>query len=120
MSRGVEDLIGETARLGAHPAVGGSSGAGKARKLTEPGITKADGAVAKNLKIDIDARNIIDFLERKLARERYTIGTSRAAPGGTALVVNIRLRGNMGLELRHQTLDFKEETPVLNDKGVGA
>lgn len=55
MSRGVEDLIGETARLGAHPAVGGSSGAGKARKLTEPGVTKADGAVAKNLKIDIDA-----------------------------------------------------------------
>ena len=55
LSRGVEDLIGETARLGAHPAVGGSSGAGKARKLTEPGVTKADGAVAKNLKIDIDA-----------------------------------------------------------------
>ena len=116
----IEHFVGEAARLGAHASICGSSGAGKARKLAEPGIAKADSAMAKDLEVDIDARDLVDFLEGKLARERYAIGANLAAPGGPTLVMDIGLRGNMGLHLRHQALDFKEEAPVLNDEGIGA
>ena len=97
----IDYFVGKATRLCTHAAVGRAAGAGKARELAEPGVAKADCAMTKDLEVDIDARDLVNLFERELAGERHAVGTSLAAPGGTAFVVDIRLGGNMGLKLWH-------------------
>ena len=65
----VDQLVGQAAGLGAHAAVGRTARHGKARKQAQARVAKADGAVAKDLKVHIGCGvvNGGDFVDGELA-----------------------------------------------------
>ena len=78
--------------------------------------------MAKDLKVHI-GRGIVNggnFVDGKLAREGHAVGALLAAPKGSAVVMDVRLGRDMRLDAGHGALDLKEQTPVLDDEGVGA
>ena len=106
----VDQLVGQAAGLGAHAAVGRTTRHGKARKQAQARIAKADGAVAKDLKVHI-GRSVVnggDLIDGELAREGHTVGALLAAPHGPAVVVDVRLGRDVRLDAGHRALDLKE------------
>ncbi len=116
----VDKLVGESARLRAHAAVGRAARHGKAREQAEPRVAKADCPVAEDLEVDLGhlARDMRDLGGRELAREGHAVGAGIAAPGRAARVMDVRLRGDVRLDARHKLADLKEESPVLDDECV--
>ena len=78
--------------------------------------------MAKDLQVNV-GRGVVDggdLVDGKLAREGHAVGALLAAPDGSAVIVDVRLGRDMGLDAGHGALDLKEQAPVLDDKGVGA
>ena len=50
----------------------------------------------------------------------YVVGALLTAPKGSAVVVDVRLGRDVCLDAGHGALDLKEQTPVLDNEGVGA
>ena len=118
----VDQLVGQAAGLGAHAAVGRAARHGKARQQAQTRVAKADGTVAKDLEVDI-GRGVVDggdLVDGELAREGHAVGALLAAPDGSAVVMDVRLGRDMRLDAGHRALDLKEQTPVLDDEGIGA
>ena len=73
--------------------------------------------------LELDVHGVVDvgdLVNGKLARERDAVGSGGLAPCGAAGVVDVRLSGDMRLDLGHEAANLKEEPPVLDDEGVGA
>ena len=118
----VDQLVRQATGLSAHAAVGRAARHGKARQQAQTRVAKADGAVAKDLEVHI-GRGVVnggDLVDGELARESHAVGALLAAPDSSAVVVDVRLGRDMRLDAGHGALDFKEQAPVLDDKGVGA
>ena len=106
----------ETARLGAHPRLAGSSAQAKLQ-LTEPGVTKTDGAVAKNLKIEVSTLEISSISSSENSREAIAIqAPSRHQAAHRACREHSPARRNIGLTGASSVLTSKKKAPVLNDK----
>ena len=50
----------------------------------------------------------------------YVVGALLTAPKGSAIVVDVRLGRDMCLDAGHGALGLKEQTPVLDNEGIGA
>ncbi len=115
----VDELVGQTAGLRADAAV--------CRAPTEEGaheadarVAEADGAVAEALQIDALTRDGCDLGQRELAREGHALGAVLAAPAHTARIMDVGLRGDVALDLGPTPADLVEQSPILDDEGIGA
>ena len=78
--------------------------------------------MAKDLKVHI-GRGVVDggdLVDGELAREGHAVGALLTAPDGSAVVVDVRLGRDMCLDAGHGALGLKEQTPVLDNEGIGA
>ena len=78
--------------------------------------------MAKDLEVDI-GRGVVDggdLVDGELAREGHAVSVLLTAPDGSAVVVDVRLGRDMCLDAGHGALDLKEQTPVLDNEGIGA
>ena len=116
----VQQLVGQAARLRAHAAVGRTACAAEAREQAHAGVAEADRPVREDLQVEVGAcaGDLADLGHRELARERHALGALRTAPGGAPRVVDVRLRGDMGLHLGHEPPHEGVEPPVLDDERV--
>ncbi len=76
--------------------------------------------MAEGLDLDPLFRDIAELCQGKLAGDRDAADPKSAAPGGSAPVMDVRLRGDMDLYLGPDPLDLGHEAPVLDDEGIGA
>ena len=78
--------------------------------------------MAEDLEVHI-GRGVVnggDFVDGELARESHAVGALLTAPKGSAVVVDVRLGRDMCLDAGHGALGLKEQTPVLDNEGIGA
>ena len=89
----VDQLVRQATGLSAHAAVGRAARHGKARKQAQARVAKADGAMAKDLKVHI-GRGVVDggdLVDGELTRESHSVGALLTAPKGSAVVVDVCL-----------------------------
>ena len=119
LARLVDEVVRQTARLSAETAVRRATARQRAHHA-DARVAEAERPVAEALELDALAGNPGDLGQRELARERHPVDAEIAAPGHTARVVDVRLRGDVRLDLRPGASDLGEKSPVLDDEGVGA
>ena len=78
--------------------------------------------MAKDLEVHIGCGVVDsgDLVDGELAREGHAVGALLAAPKRSAVVMDVRLGRDVRLDAGHGALDLKEQTPVLDNEGIGA